>query len=111
MSRVDNPPARRGEGGCLLDLPRDTLVVKASRIVRGLAGVNGGDHACDPFIRLHTTTPRASRLPGSSGFDIHIVMTVNVSPSSLKNRSGSEPTHASVQATSTLVVHLSPSTR
>jgi PAS domain-containing protein len=37
--------------------------------------------------------------------------TFSRSPSSLKNRVCSEPTHSGFQATSTLVIHLSPSTR
>src|SRR3984893_10049911 len=54
---------------------------------------------------------RVIPLSGQFGITRHGDNTFNRSPSSLKNRVCSEPTHSGFQATSTLVIHLPPSTR
>jgi hypothetical protein len=54
---------------------------------------------------------RVIPLSGQFGITRHGDNTFSRSPSSLKNRICSEPTHSGFHATSTLVIHLSPSTR
>lgn len=61
--------------------------------------------------RTKVTMLRVIPLSGQLGFTRHGDNTCSRSPSTVRDRVCSVPTHSGIHATSTLVVHLSPSTR
>jgi hypothetical protein len=61
--------------------------------------------------RTKVTILRVIPLSGQFGFTRHGDNTCSRSPSTVRDRTCSVPTHSGIHATSTLVVHLSPSTR
>src|SRR5262249_23085499 len=74
---------------------------------------HSGHKRCIPYHldRSKVRMLRVIPLLGQFGITRHGDNTFSRLWSSLKNRVCSEPTHSGFQATSTLVIHLSPSTR